>query len=65
MLTSLPALQVRHTATADGNDWTVRATWDDGTFDEITGFHNEAEANDWIATEFQGWLEEVSKARTN
>jgi len=47
----------------DGERWTVRAAWEDGTFEEIAGFENEAEANDWITNKFQIWFEEVSKAR--
>ena len=63
MLTSLPRLQVRHSDTIGWETWTVRATWEDGTFEEIAGFQNEAEANDWITNKFQIWLEEVNKAR--
>ena len=65
MLTTVPRLQVRHSATAHGDDWAVRATWDDGTFEEIGGFQNEAEANDWIANKFQIWLEEINRARAS
>jgi hypothetical protein len=63
MLTTVPNLQVCHSATSHGENWTVRATWDDGTFEEVTGFQNEVEANDWIANEFQIWLEEINKVR--
>jgi hypothetical protein len=63
MLTTVPKLQVRHSVTNHGEDWTVRATWDDGTFEEISGFQNEAEANDWIANKFEIWLDEINKAR--
>jgi hypothetical protein len=63
MLTSLPTLQVRHSDTSDGETWVVRATWEDGTFEEISGFRNEAEADDWITNKFQIWLDEINKAR--
>jgi hypothetical protein len=63
MQTTLPALQVRHSDTAESESWTVRAIWEDGTFEEISGFDNEAAANDWIANKFQIWLEEIGKAR--
>jgi hypothetical protein len=43
--------------------WTVRATWEDKTFEEIAGFQNEADANDWITNKFPIWLEEINKAR--
>jgi hypothetical protein len=55
-----PVLQVRH---SNGDKWTVAATWPDGRFEEISGFKNEAEANDWIAVKFQDWLDEQDHAR--
>jgi len=55
-----PVLQVRHT---DGKKWTVAATWPDGRFEEISGFKNESEANEWIAVKFQAWLDEQAHAR--
>jgi hypothetical protein len=42
---TLPSLQIRHSAHGERESWTVRATL---TFEEIAGFHNEADANDWI-----------------
>jgi hypothetical protein len=45
------------------DSWTVRATWEDGTFEEMAGFQNEADANDWITNKFPIWLEELNKAR--
>jgi hypothetical protein len=65
MSNTLPSLQVRHSAQGDRESWTVRATWQDGSFEEISGFRNEAEANDWIANKFQTWLEEITKARAS
>jgi hypothetical protein len=59
----LPSLQIRHSGHGGTNSWTVRATWADGTFEEISGFQNEADANDWITNKFPIWLEELNKAR--
>jgi hypothetical protein len=59
----LPSLQVRHSAHGERESWTVRATWEDGTFEEISGFQNEVDANDWITKKFPIWLEELNKAR--
>jgi len=63
MQDALPTLQIRHSATVGKESWTVRATWEDGTFEEISGFQSETEANDWTTNKFQIWLEEVRKAR--
>jgi hypothetical protein len=60
---NLPALQIRHSETATGSTWAVRATWQDGAFEEISGFHSEAEADGWITAKFPIWVEEISKAR--
>jgi hypothetical protein len=53
-----PVLQIRH---RDGNDWLVAATWPSGEFEEIRNFKSESDANEWIAKEFQTWLDERSK----
>jgi len=53
-----PVLQIRH---RDGENWFVAATWPDGRFEEIQGFKTESEANEWIAKEFQAWLDEQGK----
>ena len=63
IMTKLPALQIRHSETATANSWAVRAIWTDGAFEEISGFHNEAEANDWITNKFPIWVAEIDKAR--
>jgi hypothetical protein len=63
MQAALPSLQVRHSEMGGRESWTVRATWEDGTFEEIPGFQSELEANDWITNKFRIWLEEVRKAR--
>ena len=61
MTNGTPVLQVRHT---DGSKaWSVAATWPDGRFEEIAGFRNESEANEWIALKFQDWLDEQDHAR--
>ena len=62
MKDTFPNLQVRHSERDGGEAWTVRATWDDGSFEEIRGFQNEGEADDWIANKFPIWLEELNKA---
>jgi hypothetical protein len=54
MNTKMPVLQIRH---RDGENWFVAATWPDGRFEEIQGFKTESEANEWIAKEFQAWLD--------
>jgi hypothetical protein len=63
MQSTLPALQIRHSGTSGRERWTVRATWQDGTFEEIAGFANEAEADEWIAHKFPIWIDEIDKAR--
>jgi hypothetical protein len=55
----MPALQIRH---AEGDDWCVGATWPDGRHEEIAGFKNEMEANEWIANKFQAWLDNQKNA---
>jgi hypothetical protein len=65
MKDTLPSLQVRHSSQGEGEAWTVRATWEDGSFEEVTGFQSEAEANDWIVNKFPIWFEEVTKARAS
>ena len=57
---SMPRLQVRK----EENGFTVRATWPDGAFEEVSGFTSETEANDWITNKFPIWLKEQEKART-
>ena len=52
-----PVLQIRR---RNEDDWFVAATWPDGTFEEIQGFKTESEANEWIAKEFQAWLDKRS-----
>ena len=51
---AIPALQIRH---GDGDEWRVAATWPDGQVEDIASFKTEAGANEWIAKEFQHWLE--------
>ena len=53
-----PVLQIRH---QDGEDWFVAATWPDGRSEDICGFKSEQDANEWIAKEFQAWLDERSQ----
>jgi hypothetical protein len=51
----IPTLQLRH---AEGEGWCVAARWPDGRVEDIAGFKSEFEANEWIAKDFQTWLEE-------
>jgi hypothetical protein len=51
---AVPALQIRH---AEAKDWCVAAKWPDGHVEDIVSFDTEAKANEWIATDFQAWLE--------
>jgi hypothetical protein len=50
----IPALQITHTA---DDVWHVAAKWSDGHVENITAFESEVEANEWIANDFQEWLE--------
>jgi hypothetical protein len=50
----IPMLQLRH---AEGEGWCVAARWPDGHVEDIPGFKSEFEANEWIAKDFQTWLE--------
>jgi hypothetical protein len=52
---TMPALQVRNT---NGADWRVHASFPDGSFEEISGFQTENEANTWIAEKLQDWLDQ-------
>ena len=58
---TMPAIQIRHES---DRNWAVRATWSDGHFEEIPGFPNERDANEWITYKFQDWLADVEKARS-
>ena len=55
MNTKTPVRQIR---LRDGNNWLVAATWPSGEFEEIRNFKSESDANEWIAKEFQAWLDE-------
>jgi hypothetical protein len=50
----IPALQITHTV---DDVWHVAAKWSDGHVENITAFESEVEANEWIANDFQEWLE--------
>ena len=58
MTDPIPILQIRH---AEGDDWSVAATWPDGRSEEIKGFKSESAANEWIANRFAAWLDEVGR----
>jgi hypothetical protein len=53
--TTMPILQIRN---ANGGAWTVHAEFPDGSSDEISGFRTESDANEWIATSLQQWLDQ-------
>ncbi len=57
-----PVMQIRH----DTSDrWWVAAKWPHGQIEDIMGFRTESEANDWIATELDAWLEHRRKERAD
>jgi hypothetical protein len=56
---SMPTLRVDKESE---HKYTVRATWPDGAFEEVSGFTSEHEADDWITNKFPIWIEEQSKA---
>jgi hypothetical protein len=62
MNTKIPVLQIRQ---REANDWFVAATWPDGTSEEIEGFKTESEAHEWVAKEFQSWLDGREKTERN
>jgi hypothetical protein len=51
---TMPVLQIRN---ANGGAWIVHAEFPDGSFEEISGFRTENDANEWIATSLQQWLD--------
>lgn len=55
MTIATPALRISHSDR--GSEVSVAATWPDGRCDTIPGFRSESEANDWIATRFQTWMD--------
>jgi hypothetical protein len=57
----MPALQIRN---KNGGSWIVRAEFPDGSFEEISGFKTESDANEWIATNLQDWMEQREKRQT-
>jgi hypothetical protein len=58
MTDPIPILQIRH---AEGDDWSVAATWPDGRSEEIKGFKSESAANEWIANRSAAWLDEAGR----
>ena len=54
-----PILQIRN---KNGGSWTVHAEFPDGSFEEISGFATENDANEWIAKELQNWLDRREQA---
>ena len=58
----IPTLQIRN---KNGGAWIVHAEFPDGTFEEISGFKSENEANEWIAQELQDWLDRREQVAAN
>ena len=50
----IPILQIRN---KNGGAWVVHAEFPDGSFEEISGFKTENEANAWIARGLLDWLD--------
>ena len=46
MAKTMPVLQIRN---VNGGSWSVHAEFPNGTFEDISGFRTENEANEWIA----------------
>src|SRR3979411_1033364 len=63
MQTTPPSLQVRQSDTNTGENWSVRATWEDGTFEEISGFENDDEAHVGSTTNFNNSIANGGHAR--
>jgi hypothetical protein len=59
MAVAIPVLQIR---TLNGNEWWVHAQFPDGSFEEVSGFRSENEANAWVAKDLQDWLDRRDKA---
>lgn len=59
---TVPVMQIRHDPT---DRWWVAAKWPDGATEDIMGFKTESEANEWIATELEGWLEHRKKDKSH
>jgi hypothetical protein len=59
MTIPIPILQIR---TVNGDEWRVHAQFPDGSFEEVSGFRSENEANAWVAKDLQRWLERREKA---
>jgi hypothetical protein len=59
---TIPILQIRN---KNGGAWVVHAEFPDGSFEEISGFKTENEANEWIARELQDWLDRREQVAAN
>jgi hypothetical protein len=55
----IPILQIRN---ANGGGWMVRVEFPDGSFEEISGFKSENDANEWISKDLQDWLDRREQA---
>ena len=59
---TVPVLQIRN---KNGGAWSVHAEFPDGSFEEISGFRTENEANEWVAKELQDWLDRRERTKSN
>jgi hypothetical protein len=51
---SIPRLRICRT---NSEDWRVHIEFPDATFEEVSGFRSEEEANEWIAIKFEDWMQ--------
>jgi hypothetical protein len=63
MTVGTPVLQIRRSGGSE--DISVAVAWPDGRSEEIGGFKNETEANEWIADKFQDWLDHRNSAEAH
>jgi len=59
---TVPVLQIRN---KKGSAWSVHAEFPDGSFEEISGFKTENEANEWVAKELQDWLDRRERTKSS
>jgi hypothetical protein len=63
MPTSYPKFAVRQAKV--GGALSIFVDWGHGLSEEISGFHNGQEAQDWIDTKSKAWTEERLKGKFN
>jgi hypothetical protein len=60
MTMATPVLQIRR-SDGERDEISVAATWPDGRTQMIKGFRSESDANEWIASKFQEWLDQQQR----